>query len=63
MTGDSIYNLLRLGEVDTGKDDRPLDPAPKILSVEVRIVIAESILVLSKENLDVYLVIYMFFFL
>ncbi|XP_010447295.1 PREDICTED: peptidyl-prolyl cis-trans isomerase CYP57-like [Camelina sativa] len=35
VTGDSIYNLLRLGEVDTGKDDRPLDPAPKILSVEV----------------------------
>lgn len=42
MTGDSIYNLLRLGEIDTGKDDRPLDPAPKILSVEVRIVNAES---------------------
>ncbi|KAL1219551.1 Peptidyl-prolyl cis-trans isomerase CYP57 [Cardamine amara subsp. amara] len=35
VTGDSIYNLLRLGEVDTTKDDRPLDPAPKILSVEV----------------------------
>ncbi|KAG2298830.1 hypothetical protein Bca52824_035302 [Brassica carinata] len=35
VTGDSIFNLLRLGEVDTGKDDRPLDPAPKILSVEV----------------------------
>lgn len=35
VTGDSIFNLLRLGEVDIGKDDRPLDPAPKILSVEV----------------------------
>ncbi|XP_024005906.1 peptidyl-prolyl cis-trans isomerase CYP57 isoform X2 [Eutrema salsugineum] len=35
VTGDSVFNLLRLGEVDTGKDDRPLDPAPKILSVEV----------------------------
>ncbi|KAJ4709026.1 Peptidyl-prolyl cis-trans isomerase [Melia azedarach] len=35
VTGDSIYNLLRLGEVDTDKDDRPLDPTPKILSVEV----------------------------
>lgn len=34
MTGDSIYNLLRLGEVDADKDDRPLQP-PKILSVEV----------------------------
>ncbi|CAN8229612.1 unnamed protein product [Cochlearia groenlandica] len=35
VTGDSIFNLLRLGEVDTSKDDRPLDPAPRILSVEV----------------------------
>nr|GMD45916.1 peptidyl-prolyl cis-trans isomerase CYP57 [Ipomoea batatas] len=35
ITGDSIYNLLSLGEVETEKDDRPLDPAPKILSVEV----------------------------
>ncbi|KAG8375696.1 hypothetical protein BUALT_Bualt10G0127400 [Buddleja alternifolia] len=35
VTGDSIYNLLQLGEVETGKDDRPLDPLPKILSVEV----------------------------
>ncbi|XP_078167890.1 cyclophilin-like peptidyl-prolyl cis-trans isomerase family protein [Carex rostrata] len=34
VTGDSIYNLLRLGEVDSDKDDRPLQP-PKILSVEV----------------------------
>ncbi|PKA57299.1 Peptidyl-prolyl cis-trans isomerase-like 2 [Apostasia shenzhenica] len=35
VTGDSIFNLLRLGEVDTGKDDRPTYPVPKILSVEV----------------------------
>ncbi|KAF9616986.1 hypothetical protein IFM89_033056 [Coptis chinensis] len=34
VTGDSIYNLLRLGEVETDKNDRPLEP-PKILSVEV----------------------------
>lgn len=34
MTGDTVYNLLRLGELETDKDDRPLDP-PKILSVEV----------------------------
>ncbi|KAH7651935.1 Cyclophilin-type peptidyl-prolyl cis-trans isomerase protein [Dioscorea alata] len=34
VTGDSIYNLLRLGEVEADKDDRPLDP-PIILSVEV----------------------------
>lgn len=35
VTGDSIFNLLRLGEVDTDKNDRPLDPPPKLLSVEV----------------------------
>lgn len=35
VTGDSIYNLLRLGEVETDKDDRPLDPPPKIASLEV----------------------------
>ncbi|XP_030490291.1 peptidyl-prolyl cis-trans isomerase CYP57 [Cannabis sativa] len=35
ITGDSIYNLTRLGEVETDKDDRPLDPPPKILSIEV----------------------------
>ncbi|KAK1549763.1 hypothetical protein Q3G72_007501 [Acer saccharum] len=35
VTGDSIYNLLRIGEVDTDKSDRPLDPPPKVLSVEV----------------------------
>jgi len=35
VTGDSIFNLLRLGDVETDKDDRPLDPPPKILSVEV----------------------------
>lgn len=34
VTGDSIYNLLRLGDVETDKDDRPLYPPPKILSVE-----------------------------
>ncbi|GFZ15554.1 cyclophilin-like peptidyl-prolyl cis-trans isomerase family protein [Actinidia rufa] len=35
VTGDSIYNLIRLGEVETDKNDRPLDPPPKITSVEV----------------------------
>ncbi|KAK6140733.1 hypothetical protein DH2020_025531 [Rehmannia glutinosa] len=34
VTGDSIFNLLQLGEVETGKDDRPLEPLPKILSAE-----------------------------
>ncbi|XVE70881.1 hypothetical protein DITRI_Ditri10aG0105800 [Diplodiscus trichospermus] len=35
VTGDSIFNLLRIGEVDTDQNDRPLDPAPRIKSVEV----------------------------
>ncbi|KAL6965770.1 cytochrome P450 monooxygenase 57 [Sarracenia purpurea var. burkii] len=35
VTGDSIYNLTRLGDVETDKNDRPLDPPPKITSVEV----------------------------
>ncbi|XP_062093683.1 polyadenylate-binding protein-interacting protein 12-like [Humulus lupulus] len=34
IIGDSIYNLTRLGEGETDKNDRPLDPPPKILSVE-----------------------------
>lgn len=37
VTGDSVYNLLRLGEVETDKDDRPVDDPPKVLSVEVYI--------------------------
>uniref|UniRef100_A0A6N2L499 PPIase cyclophilin-type domain-containing protein n=2 Tax=Salix TaxID=40685 RepID=A0A6N2L499_SALVM len=36
VTGDSVFNLLSIGEVETNKDDdRPLDPPPKITSVEV----------------------------
>ncbi|KAE8658047.1 Peptidyl-prolyl cis-trans isomerase CWC27-like protein [Hibiscus syriacus] len=35
VTGNSIFNLLRIGEVDTDQDDRPLDPPPKIKSIEV----------------------------
>ncbi|XP_051137704.1 peptidyl-prolyl cis-trans isomerase CYP57 [Andrographis paniculata] len=35
VTGDSIYNLLHLGEVETDQNDRPVDPLPKIVSVEV----------------------------
>ncbi|XP_015884465.2 peptidyl-prolyl cis-trans isomerase CYP57 [Ziziphus jujuba] len=35
VTGDSIYNLARLGDIETDKDDRPLEQPPKILSVEV----------------------------
>ncbi|KAJ7548364.1 hypothetical protein O6H91_07G008900 [Diphasiastrum complanatum] len=34
VTGETIYNLLKLGDLETDKDDRPLDP-PRIISVEV----------------------------
>lgn len=34
VTGDSIFNLLSLADVETDKDDRPVYPQ-KILSVEV----------------------------
>ncbi|KAL9400047.1 hypothetical protein Peur_009008 [Populus x canadensis] len=35
ITGDSVFNLLSLGEAETNKDDdRPLDPPPRITSVE-----------------------------
>ena len=36
VTGDSIFNLLSLADVETDKDDRPVYPQ-KILSVEVSI--------------------------
>lgn len=61
VTGDSIYNLLQLGEVETVKDDRPLEPLPKILSVEViwnpfddvvpRVVPKKSLAVSEKKEL------------
>ncbi|RYG47259.1 hypothetical protein EON67_08725 [archaeon] len=34
MTGNTIFNVLRLGEFEVDKDDRPLEP-PFIKSVEV----------------------------
>lgn len=34
ITGNTIFNALRMGDVDTDKDDRPLDP-PRLVSVEV----------------------------
>lgn len=35
VTGDSIYNLLRIGELETDKEDQPVESPPKILAVEV----------------------------
>ncbi|CAM9619133.1 unnamed protein product, partial [Scytosiphon promiscuus] len=34
ITGNTIFNALRMGDIDADKDDRPLDP-PRLISVEV----------------------------
>ncbi|KAL3695567.1 hypothetical protein R1sor_009643 [Riccia sorocarpa] len=34
VTGETVYNLIKIGEVEIDKDDRPIEP-PRILSVEV----------------------------
>lgn len=39
ITGDTVYNLMKLGELETDKNDRPLNP-PNVVSVEVRVVFA-----------------------
>jgi peptidyl-prolyl cis-trans isomerase SDCCAG10 len=33
ITGDTVYNLMKLGELETDKNDRPLNP-PNVVSVE-----------------------------
>ncbi|KAK3241302.1 hypothetical protein CYMTET_48920 [Cymbomonas tetramitiformis] len=35
VTGDTIYNLLEIGKMETDETDRPEDPMPKIKNVEV----------------------------
>ena len=35
ITGDTIFNAAKFGDLDVDDSDRPLDP-PKIISVEVR---------------------------
>jgi len=34
VTGDSLFNVVRIGELDTDKEDKPYEP-PEILSIEV----------------------------
>jgi hypothetical protein len=34
ITGDTVYNLMKIGDLEADKDDRPVDP-PVINSVEV----------------------------
>ena len=51
ITGDTVYNLMKIGELETDKEDRPVDP-PVINSVEVSTVTISStaaILVLGIE--------------
>ena len=35
MTGDTLYNMVKLNDIPTDKEDRPLDPAPRITRTEV----------------------------
>jgi len=35
VTGDSIYNLQKFGQIEIGDDDRPVVPEPRILSTEI----------------------------
>jgi hypothetical protein len=42
ITGDTVYNLMKIGDLEADKDDRPVDP-PVINSVEVSTVIGLSV--------------------
>lgn len=35
IKGDTIFNLLAIGNVDTDESDRPIEPIPRIISTEV----------------------------
>ena len=35
ITGDTIFNAAKFGDLDVDDSDRPLDP-PKVISVEVK---------------------------
>lgn len=35
VTGDTIYNVTAIGDIETGENDRPSDPCPKIINTEV----------------------------
>lgn len=37
VTGDTIYNVNAIGEVDTDDNDRPTEPIPKIIKTEVTV--------------------------
>ena len=37
ITGETIYNLAAIGNVETGENDRPMDPIPHIKSTEVTV--------------------------
>lgn len=52
VTGDSIFNLLQLGDVETDKNDRPLNPPPKIISVEVGFLYMMFLLIYFSLNIN-----------
>ena len=35
VAGSTLYNMIQLNEIPTNKEDRPTDPAPKIIKTEV----------------------------
>ena len=35
VAGSTLYNMIQLNDVPTNKEDRPIDPIPKIIKTEV----------------------------
>jgi cyclophilin family peptidyl-prolyl cis-trans isomerase len=54
VTGDTIYNLLRMGESDIGDNDRPVEPI-QLLGVEVHIYVYISIYVYMYTYIHIYI--------
>lgn len=60
ITGDTVYNLMKIGELETDKEDRPVDP-PQIVSVEViQLYVFYNVIwlhLLEDSNLIFYLIV------
>ena len=35
MAGDTLYNMIRLNDAPTDKEDRPLEPCPKVYKTQI----------------------------
>lgn len=52
MTGETIYNLIKLNDIHTDDNDRPLDP-PKIKKTEVGVIKVSAVQPFQKfEHLE-----------